>query len=239
MIEDKVLQKSNEAHEPITEADLKDLKSFEQLISKGLQTFYDVGHALAEIRDRKLYRQSYGTFEDYCQQRWGFSRQRAAQLISGTEVAENLSTIVDKKELLESHTRELASVPAHEQRLVYQLANELTEGNVTASAIRSLAAVANGVIASGYVEVNDGIQKPWLELQPEEKRAVLQANLEKETFERMMQNKQRGSLSKTMADPIIEKVSIKKEQLKDLIELAKYADIDSIEAYEKKWGHKL
>jgi hypothetical protein len=37
----------------------------------------DGGVSLADIRDGKLYRgQGYSTFEDYCQQRWGFSRDR-------------------------------------------------------------------------------------------------------------------------------------------------------------------
>lgn len=217
-----------------------ELERNERIIAGGLQTFYDVGHALAEIRDRKLYRARFRTFEAYCQDRWGFSRQRASQLIIGADVAENLSTVVDKTGLLEVHARELASVPPNEQRLVYQLAHELTEGDITQSAIRSLAAVANGVIASGYVEVEEGVQKPWTSLEPEEKRSVLMANLERETYERMQQHKARKSLSKQMDEPMIERVTLPKEQVKELRRLVReHAPEEARRAYTEKWRDRL
>lgn len=225
--------------ESLSELETKDFQSFEKVIAKGLQTFYDVGNALSAIRDKKLYRNSFKTFEDYCLKRWGMSKPRAYQLIQAADITENLSTIVDKNHINEGQIRELASVPAHEQKLVYQLANELTEGKVTGSAIRSLAAIANGVIATGYVEIDDGVQKPWVDLEPEEKRSVLMANLEKETYERMQQHKQRGSLSKSMQDPIQEKIWLKKEQFAELCDLACYAPGEERDAYERKWKHDV
>lgn len=44
------------------------------------------GTTLLEIRDRRLYREHYGTFEEYCQDRWGFTKVRATQLIQAAEV---------------------------------------------------------------------------------------------------------------------------------------------------------
>jgi hypothetical protein len=41
----------------------RDLGTLEGVVQKGLATFIEVGRALAEIRDRKLYRVEYGTFE--------------------------------------------------------------------------------------------------------------------------------------------------------------------------------
>ena len=69
----------------------------ETIIETGLKTFVDVGNALAEIRDRKLYRDGYKTFEDYCRDRWEFSKQRAYQLMNAAGVIGVLekSTIVD------------------------------------------------------------------------------------------------------------------------------------------------
>jgi hypothetical protein len=63
-------------------------------IKHGLQTFVDVGAALLEIRDSKLYRKEYGTFEEYCNKRWGWQRNYANKLIRAAEVVENLGTIV-------------------------------------------------------------------------------------------------------------------------------------------------
>ncbi len=224
-----------EAPTALTVDERSELEKNEKTIAKGLQTFYDVGHALADIRDRKLYRAEYETFDNYCTKRWGFSDRRARQLIAAADITENIGTIVPVSELKEGQVRELASVPPNEQRLVYQLAHELTEGNVTASAVRSLAAIANGVIASGYVEVDDGIQKKWTDLEPEQKRAVLQANLEKETWERMQRHKARKSISESMNDPIIEKLTIPKQQVHDLRKLAGLArqvDPDLVAVYE-------
>jgi hypothetical protein len=68
----------------------------EARIERGLQTFVEVGNALMEIREHKLYR-SFGTFEEYCQKRWGWTRQRAYQLVGAAQVANNLSNHVDDK----------------------------------------------------------------------------------------------------------------------------------------------
>ena len=40
-------------------------------------SFMNVGRALAEIRDERLYRDDYDTFEDYLAGRWGLDSERA------------------------------------------------------------------------------------------------------------------------------------------------------------------
>ena len=82
-----------------------DLANCEEVIDKGLRTFVEVGTALLTIRDRRLYRAQHGTFEDYCQGRWGMSRPRAYQMIDAATVVGNLSTIVDKFPTTESQAR--------------------------------------------------------------------------------------------------------------------------------------
>jgi hypothetical protein len=63
-----------------------------EMLEKGLTPFIDVGQALAEIRDKGLYRTSYRTFEAYCKERWGMSWQRAFQLVSAAKVVGNIET---------------------------------------------------------------------------------------------------------------------------------------------------
>ena len=53
------------------------LAELETVIESGIRTFVDVGRALLEIRDSRLYRESYPTFDEYCRERWGFGRIRA------------------------------------------------------------------------------------------------------------------------------------------------------------------
>lgn len=63
------------------------LATLEAIVERGLDTFVQVGLALAEIRDARLYKQRYGTFEAYCRERWGFSRSRGYRLIRAAELA--------------------------------------------------------------------------------------------------------------------------------------------------------
>lgn len=69
----------------------------ERVIHTALGRFaHDAGRALLTIREDMLYRAAgFDRFEDYCRQRWSFSRQRAHQLICFFRIVTNMSTIVD------------------------------------------------------------------------------------------------------------------------------------------------
>ena len=55
----------------ITPAEIEILDQLEAIVQPGLGTYLDVGDALAEIRDRHLYRDSHPSFEAYVRERWG------------------------------------------------------------------------------------------------------------------------------------------------------------------------
>ena len=57
------------------------LEELEKLIAKGQKTFVEVGLALAEIRDLRLYKREYSGFEEYCRKKWGWTKQHAYRLI--------------------------------------------------------------------------------------------------------------------------------------------------------------
>jgi hypothetical protein len=108
----------------------------EAVVERGLQTFVAVGNALREIRDLRLYRESHGSFEDYCRERWQFSRQRAGQLIEAAAV----STMVDVPN--ERQARELAPLLRDDEAEVVdawrELRDEYGAENVTAKKIRGI-----------------------------------------------------------------------------------------------------
>lgn len=100
----------------VEEARLGDL---EAVVARGQDVFVEVGNALAEIRDSKLYRAQYATFDDYCRMRWNFSRQRAYQLITAAAVVANVSTTVDILPGTERQARALSRLEPGEQREVW------------------------------------------------------------------------------------------------------------------------
>jgi hypothetical protein len=60
-----------------------------------VQLFYlsfEAGKALAELRDRRLYRSTHKTFEQYCKDRFGYTRIAASYKIAAATVMENLLT---------------------------------------------------------------------------------------------------------------------------------------------------
>jgi hypothetical protein len=54
------------------------------------RAFVEAGKALMELRDRRLYRSTHKTFEEYCKDRFGFTHRHVNYLISGAVVVENL-----------------------------------------------------------------------------------------------------------------------------------------------------
>lgn len=66
-------------------------RKVENAFIKAELVFREAVFALKEIRDRKLYRSSNATFEEYCKERFGFSRRRPYQLIDAAVVLENLA----------------------------------------------------------------------------------------------------------------------------------------------------
>src|ERR1700750_3396885 len=55
----------------LTPAEIEILDQLEAIVQPGLGAYVDVGDALAEIRDRHLYRDSHPSFEAYVHERWG------------------------------------------------------------------------------------------------------------------------------------------------------------------------
>ena len=99
--------------------ELSTLSVYEVVIRQGLESFVEVGNALARIRDARLYRAEFATFEDYCQTRWSLGRSYVNRIVAAAEVAGDLVTMGTKPET-ERQARPLASVPKEERAEVWQ-----------------------------------------------------------------------------------------------------------------------
>jgi N6-adenosine-specific RNA methylase IME4 len=76
-----------------TAVETKHLERLEAIVERGLSTFVEVGKALAEIRDRLLYREAgHETWDSYCRNRWGMSRIHAHRTIEASRIAGMLPT---------------------------------------------------------------------------------------------------------------------------------------------------
>jgi hypothetical protein len=112
----EVLQvcKENITQELIVDAELdqeqrRELIRLESEIEWAAKSFVHIGAALQKIRDGKLYRETDGTFEEYCKNRWQMGRNLCYKLIAASEVFSVLCTIVHKP-MTETQCRPLAKL---------------------------------------------------------------------------------------------------------------------------------
>ena len=113
----------------------KSLRRCERTIEKNLRSFIEVGNALAEIRDQRLYRAEFGRFEDYCQERWGMDRRYANRLVQASKTATDLGPM-GPKPTTERQARELSRAPKEQRAKIMERATKKTNGKPTAAAIR-------------------------------------------------------------------------------------------------------
>jgi N6-adenosine-specific RNA methylase IME4 len=112
------------------------LQECESVIERGLNTFVDVGNVLLEIRDSKLYRESYGTFEDYCRERWGWERRHAYRLMDAAKVFDNVSQGTQIIPTSERQARPLTALEPEEQIEAWQrVIEKAPEGRITAAIV--------------------------------------------------------------------------------------------------------
>lgn len=120
--------------EVTTPAETARLCELERVIERGLNTFVEVGNALMEIRESRLYRQTHGTFEDYCREKWGWTRMRASQLIEAARVVADVKHVLhDNTPINARQASELAVIEPEHRAEVWQRAVETApEGKITA-----------------------------------------------------------------------------------------------------------
>lgn len=120
-------------------AERKRLQELESIVEHGLQIFYEVGKALDEIREEKLYRETHKTFEAYCIDNWGIGRRTADRFISAARVVENLRPIGLKIPTKENQVRPLTGLPPELQLEIWQEAIDLSPNSMpTGAAVQRL-----------------------------------------------------------------------------------------------------
>lgn len=126
----------------LTKTEQQDLAKCEAVVTHGIATFHEVGRALCEIRDRRLYRATHATFDAYLRSKtaWGFGRSQAYRLIDAAGVVADLSPNGGQMPANERQTRPLVDLPPEQRREVWQQAT--ADGQPTAGRVAELAAKA-------------------------------------------------------------------------------------------------
>lgn len=99
-----------------------------QLEEKVEQGFSSAANALKEIKERKIYKDQYGTWENYLKDRWGYNRDWYYALIKASDVQENVlqyNTLVVPED-----TERLKPLPLiHNQKQALELSTIKDVGN--------------------------------------------------------------------------------------------------------------
>jgi phage N-6-adenine-methyltransferase len=139
------MKKVSRAGYELTRQERSRLDVLEEVIEYGLQTFVDVGNALTEIREGRLYRQDYSTFEDYCRDKWGMERRHAYRLMDAAETVKNVSHGTQILPANERQARPLSRLEPPQQVEAWEMAVEAAHGRVTSAHVdEAVRQVENG-----------------------------------------------------------------------------------------------
>jgi hypothetical protein len=125
--------------ETLSPAEAERLKDLENVIETGIKRVIQLGEALLEIRDSRLYRASHRRFEDYVKERFGFSRARSAQLIAHSSILQNLALSgCEIQPSSDDRVRYLAAVDPADRSAVWELACQVAGGQPTSSQVKEV-----------------------------------------------------------------------------------------------------
>lgn len=84
---DKVSVEIATSLDELTYDEQREREHLEKLVER---TFYEAGKGLRTLRDKKLYRSTHTSFENYCRERFGFERRQPYRLIEAAGVIDNI-----------------------------------------------------------------------------------------------------------------------------------------------------
>ena len=132
---------------PPTAEETVEFERLDTIVKNGLKGFIEVGAALMEIRDQKLWRAgNFKNWEDYCQNVEGFSRIHAHRLIEASQCVKEIQNLSNSsiKPKHESQVRPLLELENIEDRLhvwnaiVMMIEDGLTTPKITAERVREM-----------------------------------------------------------------------------------------------------
>lgn len=128
-----------EVVEELSDEELADRHRLELKVERA---FVEAGLALAQLRNRRLYRSTHKTWEAYCLDRFGYGRDSADLKILAAEVVQNLEDLptIGRQVLptSERQVRPLTALEPDDQREVWQQAVEKAGGIPSGRIVKSI-----------------------------------------------------------------------------------------------------
>ena len=191
------------AHNPettdlLTTDERAEFRALEGRIAAHMAGFIEVGESLGEIRNKRLYRESHGTFDSYLQDKWSMTRQHANRLVSAAHTASVLEPIGFRPENERQAREQKKSAAIYEkatpavQQAFARLAQKTTYTTEPSNLqMGALGEVLEQIDAAGVVEDPDTGEHLRVEdLTPERLDAVLLENVTNATYERVKRQQQ-------------------------------------------------
>lgn len=132
----------------LTEDEQRDRLHLERKVERA---FFEAGKALAQLRDRRLYRSTHKTFEEYCKDRFSYTYRHVNYLIAGSVIVDNIKMGTNSSQneqaeemgtnssqilpTSEVQVRPLAKLEPQQQQEVWQAAVEEAKGKVPSGRI--------------------------------------------------------------------------------------------------------
>jgi hypothetical protein len=120
----------------LSEAEQASYFACQEVVRMGWNSFVDVGLALSQIREERLYREEYGTFEQYCRSRWDYGRRYVNQMISAAQLFRFLGANCSQtKPDHESQVRPLIGLTPEQTKSVWESAVQKARGRRVTGAV--------------------------------------------------------------------------------------------------------
>lgn len=132
----------------LTEDEQRDRLHLERRVERA---FFEAGKALMELRERRLYRSTHKTFEEYCKDRFSYTYRHVNYLIAGSVIVDNIKMGTNSSQneqteemgtissqilpTSEVQVRPLAKLKPQQQQEAWQTAVEQAKGKVPSGRI--------------------------------------------------------------------------------------------------------
>lgn len=148
---------------------------------------HDLGIKLRAMRDSRVYKERYDTFEECCAIEFGWTRPRVYQLIEAANVLDEMSTMVDILPSRERHIRELVKIEDSARRIeVWERVVDASQRDgqvITAKLVEQEVNRKLAELAKTYITVDE-----WGVLSEQDQRRALAGYASNKTFNQTNDN---------------------------------------------------